>query len=142
LFERVPAHRLHLPLLTMSAATLALIPSAGSYMVNLPLFAMNGISRGLLRVTTSAAAMEETPGHQAGVAAAVMTAGLDVGKMLGPLIGGLVATVVGVGTMFRVVPFGFLAVYLVLYLAADRRRGQRALAHSTRSPAEPFAEDA
>jgi predicted MFS family arabinose efflux permease len=142
LFERVPAHRLHLPLLTMSAATLALIPSAGSYVVNLPLFALNGISRGLLRVTTSAAAMEETPGHQAGVAAAVMTAGLDVGKMLGPLIGGLVATVVGVETMFRIVPFAFLAVYLALYLAVDRRRGRPSPARRIQTPPEPFAEDA
>ena len=142
LFERVPAHRLHLPLLTMSAATLALIPSAGSYLVNLPLFALNGISRGLLRVTTSAAAMEETPGHQAGVAAAVMTAGLDLGKMLGPLIGGLVATVVGVETMFRIVPFAFLAVYLALYVTVDRRRRQPLPAGRIRTPAEPFAEDA
>ena len=140
LFERVPAHRLHLPLLTMSAATLALIPSAGSYIVHVPLFAMNGISRGLLRVTTSAAAMEETPGHQAGIAAAVMTAGLDVGKMLGPLVGGLVATAVGVGTMFRIIPFAFLVVYLGLYLAAARR-GQRASAGSIGTPTEPFAED-
>jgi MFS family permease len=106
----------------MSAATLALLPSAGTYFLHLPLLALNGISRGLLRVTTSATAMEETPGHQAGVAAAVMTAGLDVGKMLGPLIGGIVATLVGLETMFRVVPFAFLAVYLVLYVVATRRR--------------------
>lgn len=122
IFAHVPPHRAHLPLLTMSAATLALLPSAGTYFLHLPLLALNGISRGLLRVTTSATAMEETPGHQAGVAAAVMTAGLDVGKMLGPLIGGIVATLVGIETMFRVVPFAFLAVYLVLYVVATRRR--------------------
>jgi len=122
LFTRVGPGRLHLPLLTMSAATLAILPSVGSYLVMLPLFAANGISRGLLRVTTSATAMEETPGHQAGMAAAVMTAGLDVGKMLGPLIGGVVAAAIGLEAMFRIVPFGFLAVYLLVYLPADRRR--------------------
>jgi predicted MFS family arabinose efflux permease len=127
IFAHMPPHRAHLPLLTMSAATLALLPSAGTYFLHLPLLALNGISRGLLRVTTSATAMEETPGHQAGVAAAVMTAGLDVGKMLGPLIGGIVATLVGLETMFRVVPFAFLAVYLVLYVTATRRR-RRAVA--------------
>ncbi len=109
----------------MSAATLALIPSAGSYLVNLPLFALNGISRGLLRVSTSATAMEETPGHQTGLAAAVMTAGLDLGKMIGPLVGGLVAAAVGVDTMFRVVPFGFLLAYGVLYVVALRGRRRR-----------------
>lgn len=125
LFARVTPTRLHLPLLTMSAATLALLPSAGGYVLQLPLFALNGVSRGLLRVTTSAAAMEVTPGRLAGTAAAVMTAGLDVGKMLGPLIGGLVATVIGLEAMFRVVPFAFLGVYLILYLGA-RRRGRTA----------------
>lgn len=126
LFARIPPHRLHLPLLTLSAATLALLPSMGSYVMHLPLFALNGISRGLLRVTTSASAMEETPGHLAGTAAAVMTSGLDVGKMVGPLIGGIVATALGLDTMFRLVPFGFLAVYLVLFFGARRRGGPRA----------------
>lgn len=122
IFSRVTPHRAHLPLLVMSAATLALLPSAGTYFLHLPLLALNGVSRGLLRVTTTATAMEETPGHQAGVAAAVMSSGMDVGKMLGPLIGGIVATLLGLDTMFRVVPFAFLAVYLVLYFAARRRR--------------------
>ena len=122
LFARVPAQRVHLPLLTMSAVTLALLPSAGTYLLHLPLFALNGVSRGLLRVTTSAAAMEETPGHQAGMAAAVMTAGLDVGKMLGPLIGGLVAAVIGLEAMFRLVPFVFLVLYVCLDRGAFRRR--------------------
>ena len=106
----------------MSAVTLALLPSAGTYLLHLPLFALNGVSRGLLRVTTSAAAMEETPGHQAGMAAAVMTAGLDVGKMLGPLIGGLVAAVIGLEAMFRLVPFVFLVLYVCLDRGAFRRR--------------------
>lgn len=123
LFARVPPDRLQLPLLSLSAATLALLPSVGAYVVHLPLFALNGISRGLMRVTTSAAAMDATPGHLAGTAAAVMTSGLDVGKMVGPLIGGVVASVVGLDAMFRIVPLGFLVGYLALVVAA-RRRGQ------------------
>lgn len=133
LFARVQPSRIHLPLLTMSAATLALIPSAGTYLMALPLFALNGVSRGLLRVTTSATAMEETPGHQAGMAAAVMTAGLDIGKMLGPLIGGLVAAIIGLEAMFRTVPFAFLGLYALLYLTARRRR----LAGQPMSPIDP-----
>jgi predicted MFS family arabinose efflux permease len=130
---RVPAGVLHLPLLATSAATLALLPSAGAYVLLLPLFAANGISRGLLRVTTSATAMEETPGHQAGMSAAVMTAGLDVGKMLGPLIGGLVAAAIGLEAMFRIVPFVFLGLFVALWLPTRRR----AMAGAAR-PIEPI----
>jgi predicted MFS family arabinose efflux permease len=81
--------------------------------------------------------MEATPGHQAGMAAAVMTAGLDLGKMLGPLIGGLVAGAIGLEAMFRLVPFGFLLVYLVLALPGARRdRADRSPPVAHPSPAE------
>lgn len=143
LFARVPAGRLHVPLVTMSAATLALLPSAGTYLLLVPLFALNGISRGLLRVTTSASAMEATPGHQVGLAAAVMTSGLDVGKMIGPLVGGLVASAIGIEGMFRVVPLAFLVIFGALYLGA-RRRGRVASPESTVShrPDPTIAEEA
>lgn len=134
LFDRVRPTRLHAPLLTVSAATLALLPAAGSYLAVLPMVAANGLSRGLLRVTTSATAMEATAGHQAGMAAAVMTAGLDVGKMLGPLIGGLVAATIGLEAMFRTVPFAFLAAYWVIYVLARRPR-PRASAPTALDPA-------
>jgi predicted MFS family arabinose efflux permease len=122
IFARLSATRLHLPLLVVSAGTLALLPSAGSYLVHLPLFALNGVARGLLRVTTSATAMEVTPGHLAGLSAAVMTAGLDVGKMIGPLVGGLVAGAFGLDAMFRVVPLAFLVIFGVAFIAGARRR--------------------
>lgn len=125
LFARVRANRLHLPLVAISAATLALLPSAGTYLLNVPLFALNGVSRGLLRVTSGAAAMESMRGQQAGLTAAVMTAGLDVGKMIGPLIGGIVAAVIGLEWMFRTVPMAFLGLMAVL-LVLDRRHARRA----------------
>ena len=143
LFERVGPGRLHLPLLTLSAATLTILPSVGAYLLMLPLFAANGISRGLLRVTTSASAMEQTPGHPAGMAAAVMTAGLDVGKMLGPLNGGIVAAAIGLEAMFRIVPFAFLALYGVIYLPAFRGRRMTpagAAPSSARVPPTPAEE--
>lgn len=122
LFTRVPAHRLHLPLLTISAGTLIVLPSIASYALQFPLFMLNGMSRGLLRVTTGAAAMDALAGSQAGIAAAAMTAGLDVGKMIGPLVGGFVAGAFGLDVMFRVVPLAFLGLYAVLYLATPRDR--------------------
>ena len=122
LFARVPAHRLHLPLLGISAGTLMILPSIPGYAVQFPAFMLNGMSRGLLRVTTGAAAMDAMAGSQAGLAAAAMTAGLDVGKMIGPLVGGFVAAAFGLDAMFRVVPLAFLALYVVLYLATPRAR--------------------
>lgn len=126
IFERLPARVLHLPLLTTSALTVAMLPSVGSYAVDLPLFAANGVSRGLLRVTTGAAAMASLRGNQAGTAAAMMTAGLDVGKLVGPLLGGFLAAAVGLEWMFRIVPISFLALYAVVYLVGTRRRVVRA----------------
>jgi len=122
LFARIPAHRLHLPLLTLSAATVAILPSLPSYATTFPAFMLNGASRGLLRVTTGAAAMDAMQGQQAGLGAAAMTAGLDVGKMIGPLVGGFVAGAFGLDVMFRVVPLALLGLYVVLYLLTPRAR--------------------
>jgi predicted MFS family arabinose efflux permease len=123
LFGRVGPARLLVPLLTMSALTVAMLPwTAASYLLTMPVMALNGISRGLLRVTTGAAAMEALQGRRAGAGAALMTAGLDVGKMIGPLLGGLVAGIVGLPAMFLIVPLAFLALSWVAMLAARRSR--------------------
>jgi MFS family permease len=125
IFSVVSPRRLHLPLLTASALTVVVLPwTAASWLVSAPFMALNGISRGLLRVTTNATAMDALRGRQAGAAAAVMTAGLDVGKMIGPLVGGLVAGAFGLEVMFVVVPLAFLALYAVFHVAAivQRRR--------------------
>lgn len=125
LFDRVDPRRLHLPLLTTSALSVAVLPlTAASFVLTLPFMAFSGISRGLLRVTTSAAAMDALAGRRAGPAAAVMTAGLDAGKIVGPLLGGLVAAVVGLEAMFVSLPLAFLALAVVVSLAG--RTGRRA----------------
>lgn len=120
IFARLPATRLTVPLLVISAASVAILPSLPAYVLLLPAFALSGMSRGLLRVTTGAAAMDALDGTRAGIAAAVMTAGLDAGKMVGPLIGGFVAAAFGLDVMFRVVPLAFLVLYLGLFLATRR----------------------
>ncbi|MFO1541162.1 MAG: MFS transporter, partial [Chloroflexota bacterium] len=127
IFSRVDARRLHLPLLTLSAVTVVSLPwLATSWLLALPALALNGICRGLLRVTSGAAAMDALRGERTGAAAAVMTAGLDVGKMIGPLAGGLVASVAGLPATFVVVPLAFLALAIALDLAG--RRGRPGLA--------------
>lgn len=123
-FARVDARRVHMPLVTMSALSVVLLPlTAASFVLTLPLMAFSGISRGLLRVTTGAAAMDALAGRRAAPAAAVMTAGLDVGKIVGPLIGGLVAAVFGLEAMFFIVPLAFL-VAAVAVSAFSRRQHQ------------------
>jgi MFS family permease len=129
IFGLVKPRYLHWPLLTMSAMTVVVLPwTVFSYALTVPFLALNGISRGLLRVTTGAAAMDALRGQQAGAAAAVMTAGLDVGKMIGPLLGGIIAGAFGLEVMFVVVPLAFFALYTVFYVAAiiQRRRSDRA----------------
>lgn len=125
LLGQIQARRILPALLAVSAGTVAVLPSISSYVLLIPVFALNGLSRGLLRVTTVAAAMTVIRREQAGAAAAAMTAGLDVGRMAGPLIGGLVASLFGLPAMFRVVPLAFLALYLILYPLAGRRFGGR-----------------
>ena len=142
IFARIPAHRLHVPLLTISAGTLIILPSISAYAFQFPLFALNGMSRGLLRVTTGAAAMDSMKGSQVGIAAAAMTAGLDMGKMVGPLIGGFVAAAFGLDVMFRVVPLGFLLLYLVLYVATPRHRLRPGTAAAPTDPLPDPAADA
>ena len=80
------------------------------------------MSRGLLRVTGSADAFEGSGEDERrhGVTAALLYGGLDLGKIAGPVIGGVVAGAFGIATMFRVVPLGFLVLYLVLAIPARR----------------------
>jgi len=123
LFSRVDPRTLHIPLLTLSAMTVVSLPwLATSWLLTLPALALNGICRGLLRVTSGAAAMDALRGERTGAAAAVMTAGLDVGKMIGPLAGGFVAAAAGLPATFVVVPLVFLALALTLEIAGRRTR--------------------
>jgi predicted MFS family arabinose efflux permease len=123
LFSRFDPARLTLPLVVAGCLATCAIPSAiDSFLLQVPLFAVAGLSRGLLRVTGSADAFEGAGGddRRHGVTAALLYAGLDLGKIVGPLVGGVVAGAFGIATMFRVVPLGFLVLYLALAIPARR----------------------
>lgn len=126
IFARTSARKAHTPLLIVSALTTACVPSIASYVLQMPIWAANGISRGLLRVSTGAEALETTPAGREGLSAGVMSAGLDVGKILGPLIGGAVAEAVGIGNMFRIVPLTFLVIFVFSRIAVRRHRTHQA----------------
>lgn len=124
LFARFERSGLTLPLVLAGAAGVMAIPSViGSFALQVPLFVVAGLSRGLLRVTGSADAFVAVGDDERrhGLTAALLYGGLDVGKIIAPVIGGVVAGAVGIPTMLRVVPAGLLSLYLVLALSARRR---------------------
>ena len=122
-FSRVDPANLTLPLVVAGSLATSAIPSViSSFALQIPLFLIAGLSRGLLRVTGSADAFEGAGEDERrhGVTAALLYGGLDLGKIAGPVIGGVVAGAFGIATMFRVVPIGFLVLYLVLAIPARR----------------------
>jgi MFS family permease len=122
-FSRFDPASLTLPLVLAGSLATCAIPSViSSFALQVPLFLVAGLSRGLLRVTGSADAFEGAGDDERrhGVVAALLYGGLDLGKIAGPVIGGAVAGVFGIATMFRVVPLGFLVLYVALAIPARR----------------------
>jgi predicted MFS family arabinose efflux permease len=116
---------LTLPLATMSAFAVVAIPSVrSSFALQVPLFLMVGLARGLLRITGSADAIDGVGDDERdhGMTAAVLHGGLDLGKIAGPVLGGGLATIIGVPATFRVLPLLLLAVYVVTITMAGRSR--------------------
>jgi MFS family permease len=123
LFARFDPAGLTLPLVVAGTLATCLIPSViGSFLLQVPLFALAGVSRGLLRVTGSADAFESVSDDDRlrGLTSALLYAGLDLGKIVLPFLGGAVAGLWGIATMFRVVPAALLLVYIGLALPARR----------------------
>ena len=122
IFQRFDAAGLTLPLVVVGTAATSLIPSViGSFVLQVPLFLVAGLSRGLLRVTGSADAfdaVDDERGH--GLTSALIYGGLDLGKIVLPVVGGLVAHAIGIGDMLRVVPVALLLLYLMLAIPARR----------------------
>jgi predicted MFS family arabinose efflux permease len=123
LFQRFDAKGLTLPLVAIGTLATCFVPSViGIFVLQIPLFLLMGLSRGLLRVTGSADAFEavadDDRGH--GLVSALLYGGLDLGKIVAPVVGGIVANVWGYATMFRVLPAAFLLLYLALAIPARR----------------------
>jgi MFS family permease len=123
LFERFDPAGLTLPLVIVGTIATCLIPSViASFLIQIPLFALAGLSRGLLRVTGSADAFDAVGAddRRHGLVSALLYGGLDLGKIVLPVVGGAVAGVWSIATMFRVVPLALLLLYLALALPARR----------------------
>jgi hypothetical protein len=59
------------------------------------------------------------------VASGIFNASGDLGQILAPALGGAVASVFGLGTMFRLLPPLVLAVYVAAMLLTARERPPR-----------------
>jgi hypothetical protein len=128
-FSRYDAAGLTMPLVIAGTLATCAIPSViGSFLLQVPLFALAGVSRGLLRVTGSADAFDSVGDDDRlhGLTAALLYGGLDLGKIVLPVVGGVVAGAFGIATMFRVVPAALLLLYLVLAFPARRAAARAA----------------
>jgi DHA1 family multidrug resistance protein-like MFS transporter len=107
----------------LMALSTFLIPIFPAFAPLVVLFVVNGICRGLLRVTSAATVADvRAEGHDIGIASGVYNAGLDVGAIIGPAVGGVVADRVGLGPMFQLVAIASLALYFGVSLATSRGR--------------------
>lgn len=123
LFQRFDKSGLTLPLVVIGTLATCFIPSViGMFLLQIPLFVLMGLSRGLLRVTGSADAFDAVGNDDRahGVVSALLYGGLDLGKIVAPVVGGVIAEVWGYAAMFRVVPLALLALYLALAIPARR----------------------
>jgi len=115
----------------LMALSTFLIPVLPTFAILVVLFTINGVCRGLLRVTSAATVAEvRAEGQDVGVASGVYNAGLDVGAILGPALGGVVAASVGLGTMFQILAIASFAFYLAVSLATSG--GRQALVAGSR----------
>jgi DHA1 family multidrug resistance protein-like MFS transporter len=123
LFSRFDPAGLTLPLVIAGTLATCLIPSViGSFALQVPLFVLAGVSRGLLRVTGSVDAFRSV-GHDDrlnGLTSALLYGGLDLGKIVVPFVGGAAAGLWGIATMFRILPAILLVLYLALAVPARR----------------------
>jgi len=109
----------------LMALSTFLIPVLPTFVVLFVLFAVNGVCRGLLRVTSAATVAEvRAEGHDVGIASGVYNAGLDVGAIIGPAIGGVLGDAFGLGAMFQMIAVASFALYFAVALATARGREQ------------------
>ncbi len=118
--------KVNLVSLVVLAAAVAAVPLTLLPVVLLGLFVLQGICRGIARVT-SATLVAEGKGSAAdsGAASGWYNAGLDLGATLGPASAGLLAGFMGLKTTLVVLPAVFLAIYAVLEVALRRYEARK-----------------
>jgi predicted MFS family arabinose efflux permease len=120
-FDRIPFRVQMVPLFLTNAVTASLVGNVTIYWAHFLLWMPNGATRGVLRVGSMAEAMEESDDDSASATAALIGMGYDGGRIIGPAVGGTVASIVGLSTMFTVMPIFFVSLILVIALAGQAR---------------------
>ena len=113
----------HVAVLTMAASVVALSVVTSETLL-LPIFALLGLCRGLLRVTSTTMVADERhrhPGINIGIASGVFNAGLDAGTMLGPAITGSLAGTFDIPTTLRIVALALPTLYYALWFSRRLR---------------------
>jgi MFS family permease len=115
-------------MVVVSGLSVAAIAGVKAFAILAFAWALLGVTRGLLRVSSAALVMDEAGERDStrGSAAGVYLAGLDLGKVLGPLAGGVGADLVGLRTTFLLASISFPVLYLALAALLARRPPVRA----------------
>lgn len=120
---RVVDYRRSLPLLiAINVAAVVSLSFTGQWWMLAVAWSTIGLTRGVLRVASSALVMDETEGvddQARGAASTVYLAGLDIGKIVGPLAAGTTAELLGLQPMFAVIGLAFGAIYVVTALVVQ-----------------------
>jgi MFS family permease len=124
LFRVIAPRRLQPSLAVLGGSAVALLALVVDYRLLLLCWMMLGLTRGILRVSSSALMMDASDGRDRGTASGIYLAGLDVGRIIGPLLGGASIQFLGYrGTFLAaglVTPVIFL--FMDRYLSAQARR--------------------
>lgn len=103
------------------AIPLASGPLAGAILI--VLFALGGLCRGILRVTSAATIADlRREGRDIGLSSGVYNAGLDLGSIVGPAAGGVLATAFGIPAMLQILAGGSLVLYFAVALSSRSAR--------------------
>lgn len=123
---RVVDYRRSLPwMVGVNVAAVVSLSFTGRWWLLAVVWCTIGMTRGVLRVASSALVMDETAGagdQARGAASTVYLAGLDVGKIIGPVAAGTTAELLGLRPMFAVIGLAFGAIYVATALAVRRHR--------------------
>lgn len=128
MFRVVTPRKTQPPLVILGGLAVAALAILTEYRWLVACWVIIGLTRGVLRVSSSAIMMDASSGQDRGTASGVYLAGLDVGRIVGPLIGGVAVQQIGFQGTFLVTglltPFIFLIMNRRLSAREARRSDQ------------------
>lgn len=123
LLGAIDYRRVTLVAVIVAAVATASLPLTTAPLLLAPIFAVIGLTRGILRATSAATIAElRAEGRDIGLASGVYNSGLDVGAIVGPTVGGVLASAFGIGPMFQIIAALNLAMWLAVAIATPAAR--------------------